>query len=107
MICSWRWFIQPATAISTNLNESRTLSILLAHYREHHLGPLRTRANSADLVSGPYAVPFFDGLPFHFDNRSGFAPATATRWSDSRLDVRIQHHECQPPVACNWRWFMN
>src|SRR6266849_1581969 len=34
MICNWRWFIQPATVISTNRNGSRTLGIWLAHYRE-------------------------------------------------------------------------
>src|SRR5712691_9786475 len=28
MICSWRWFIHPATAISTNRNGSRTLGIV-------------------------------------------------------------------------------
>ena len=27
MTCSWRWFIHPATAISTNRNGSRTLGI--------------------------------------------------------------------------------
>src|SRR5712691_12113905 len=31
MICSWRWFIHPATAISTNRNGSRTLGISLAY----------------------------------------------------------------------------
>src|SRR6266852_2047107 len=34
MICSWRWFIHPATAISTNRNGSRTLGISLPNYRE-------------------------------------------------------------------------
>ena len=27
MICNWCWFIQPATAITTNRNGSRTLGI--------------------------------------------------------------------------------
>lgn len=34
MICSWRWFIHPATAITTNRNGSRTLGISLDHYPE-------------------------------------------------------------------------
>jgi hypothetical protein len=44
MICNWRWFIQAATAIGTNRKRSRTLGILLAHYREHHVpGHIRDR----------------------------------------------------------------
>ena len=35
MTCSWRWFIQPETAISRNRNGSRTLWVFKAHYREH------------------------------------------------------------------------
>src|SRR6266852_3627099 len=55
MICNCRWFIQPATVISTNRNGSRTLGIWLAHYREPQAlgGDERTRIQ-ADPVSGPY-----------------------------------------------------
>jgi len=31
MACSWRWFIHPATAISTNRKGSKTLGISLAY----------------------------------------------------------------------------
>ena len=55
MTCSWRWFIQPETAISRNRNGSRFLWVFKAHYREYRLreNPLQIHA---DPVSGPYGV---------------------------------------------------
>src|SRR5260370_14727792 len=53
MICSWCWFIHPATAISTNRNGSRTLGIVSTLSRD-----LRTAVTlfHADPVFGPYGV---------------------------------------------------
>src|SRR5258706_15735413 len=54
MICSWCWFIHPATAISTNRNGSRTLGIVSSLSRD-----LRTAVLfQPDPVSGPYGVQF-------------------------------------------------
>src|SRR5258708_32528637 len=60
MICSWCWFIHPATAISTNRNGSRTLGIVSSLSRD-----LRAAVTlfHADPVSGPYAVLFLGILP--------------------------------------------
>ena len=70
MICSWRWFIHPATAISMNRNGSRTLGISLAYYRE----PWRIASPEKcylkqDPISGPYGAPIVSvslGLPAVF-----------------------------------------
>src|SRR5215472_12132408 len=43
-------------------------------------------------------VPFFDGLPFHFD-RSPACLSTRHAGRAHRHDIGIQHHERQPPVA--------
>src|SRR5438034_11367357 len=53
MICSWCWFIHPATAISTNRNGSRTLGIVSSLSRD-----LRTAVTLflADPVFGPYGT---------------------------------------------------
>src|SRR2546421_9184289 len=53
MICSWCWFIHPATAISTNRNGSRTLGIVSSLSRD-----LRAAVTLflADPVFGPYAM---------------------------------------------------
>src|SRR5712691_11622039 len=52
MICSWRWFIHPATAIRTNRNGSRTLGISLAYYREPNVHGDEAARIQADPVSG-------------------------------------------------------
>src|SRR5438309_5006260 len=61
MICSWCWFIHPATAISTNRNGSRTLGIVSSLSRD-----LRTAVTlfQADPVSGPYGIAVPE--PSHF-----------------------------------------
>jgi hypothetical protein len=56
MIRSWRWFIHPATASSTNRNGSRTLGISLAHYREPQACGDEPGRIQADPVSGPYGI---------------------------------------------------
>jgi len=56
MICSWRWFIHPATAINKDRNGSRTLGISLVHYREPQACSDEPARIQADPVSGPYDV---------------------------------------------------
>src|ERR1019366_186815 len=54
MTCNWRWFIHPATAISTNRNGSRVLGISLVHYRQHLPCGKEAVRIQADPISGPY-----------------------------------------------------
>jgi len=44
-------------------------------------------------------VPFFDGLPFHFDKSPRLGEQSADARRADRHDVGIQHHERQPSVA--------
>jgi len=56
MICSWRWFIHPATAISTNRSGSRTLGISLAYYAMLKARGDEPAGFKTDTVFGPYVI---------------------------------------------------
>src|SRR5262245_52382338 len=57
MASTWRWFIHPATPISTKRNGSKILGILLPYYRRRQIKECHESAQiQADPVPGPYAV---------------------------------------------------
>src|SRR5438552_17282290 len=107
MICSWCWFIHPATAISTKRNGSRTLGIVSSLSRD-----LRTAVAlfHADPVSGPYGMGFCRAPLFRKRQFAAEIIVTCVRWylrfSLSLRDVEELMAERGLSVdhTTVWRW---
>jgi len=81
MICSWRWFIHPATAISTNRNGSRTLGISLAYYAMLKARGDEPAGFKTDPVFGPYGLTAGSPHPLKMANTRG----NASLWREAAL----------------------